>query len=420
MASEMEVEIINQLKGMGQAVGLLKAELTGVKGAQRDMVAEMMKGFTAAGVIIPEARHHMEGFKHEVVEVGHALRGMGGPLAQIAHHLTGGFRFEGGLMKVALAAGALGVAWEVLNKISETNVERVNAQTEAIQKYENALYEAEKKAKGAKLGIAEGNMDELALGEARGGESAKARASYLSDDGVTSEKDAQTAAAASYNLKEKVQVRAMQVARVIAMTKEMSATSAIEAMHDPRMQALLGSKTLSNDDIASRLILQKRDMAPTAANRDSVKAEIERSKEPKPGSILGGTREITDIRNEGVRAGNATITSGEAAAEAKKQTETITDPKVEVDKEHTRAMHEHSDALGKAAQAELTLVAAVADLAYKMGIGEGSKATQQADFIDRENKAAGKGFHETPIIRKSVRPLNPIVPLENDGFGAGG
>ena len=35
MASEMEVEIINQLKGMGQAVGLLKAELTGVKGAQR-------------------------------------------------------------------------------------------------------------------------------------------------------------------------------------------------------------------------------------------------------------------------------------------------------------------------------------------------------------------------------------------------
>lgn len=83
-------------------------------------------------------------------------------------------------------------------------------------------------------------------------------------------------------------------------------------------------------------------------------------------------------------------------------------------------MHEHSDALGKAAQAELALVAAVSDLAYKVGIGEGSKATQQADFIDRENKAAGKGFHETPIIRKSVRPLNPIVPMENDGFGAGG
>lgn len=310
---DFEAEVRNGMKQLTGQVSALTKELTVAKTSTKEVGEALKRHFD-------EAERAAKRGSHEIVEMGHALKGLGGPLAEIAHAGANSFRFEGGLQRVALAAAAAGLAIGFINeKISAQN-ERMKETTETARKMSDAVSAAHEKDSRATLAGAEQQAPTTLTLASRLGKEGLTQAKLVAQHGSNiSMEDASRGIADLIGIKKEARDAAVYAARFATSRGEGSFPENIQRIvKDKGMQNRL-AKAKGGDAImeeSARLIVENQGLPMSRRNRDAAKGEFWSN----ANTTIDRVAEIQTQKNKIGIGGVEAIKTGEAAGEAKRET----------------------------------------------------------------------------------------------------
>ncbi|MES2340007.1 MAG: hypothetical protein V4537_18085 [Pseudomonadota bacterium] len=171
MASEFEAEIRNSMRSLQSAI-------EGVGKAQVKTTAEVARFGQVAGAAFRKPKSEAEQLEEAAKkqgktwrELGHAIGKVGGPLGELAAKFGGGAGMEGGLSKIAIAAGLVGVALKAVSAVLNKQTQDAKDAADAWKKMSDAIEGAQEKGNAASLagvGQAGGRRKVRAIGGAGG------------------------------------------------------------------------------------------------------------------------------------------------------------------------------------------------------------------------------------------------------------
>lgn len=273
MPSDFEAELRNSLNDLNSKVSALSKTFVGSKERAREFGDEVKKNFHTRS--FSGASEGAEDLRHQIEEIGHALKAGGGMIGELAHSLTGALRFAGPLALIAAGAKVASEAMEILQSRSEAVQERIAKISEAANEMGHSVYDATRKADEAKAGDADSQGTDLRKFLARGGSTAEADTIAGDNTGLAYD-DVIKGLTALQDIPVRFQRGVKAAALKLSSTGEMSFTDAIEEFHKSpylAMQAGSGSKT-DSDRAMQMMLLQSRGLLPTAENRRSVADEL--------------------------------------------------------------------------------------------------------------------------------------------------
>lgn len=304
--ADFEAEIRNSIKDLNTQVGSLVKGLTVAKSSVNEVGSAMRHHFN-------EAEQAARRSGHEIVEVGHALKGIGGPLGELAHAASNGFRFEGGLARVAIAAAAAGVAMNLFQEAVKRSDERMIQALESSKKLQDSIFNAKKKGEGETLGGAEHQANSLRDIAAAGGKNGIDRARGIAlSAGANDLNDANTGLADAYKGSFKFKTQhawdnAIEAAMAARRIGKGSFTENIDAfMKNPALRAAAEKGNAA--DLTDRLIVDHDQMPQTKRNRDKARGLFQGDANDVIGQVngMGSQRVRMEIAaQDAIRDGSA-------------------------------------------------------------------------------------------------------------------